>query len=104
MEALVIARGILAGRNDGLRYKILTLGQIRKWKAWHDPGKENGEPWNNGEWMIAFEDGCVNFREGGGAFRGPLKRVEEIAAWIEFLNGHHFNRWHEYDRPRVRVH
>lgn len=104
MENIDIAGRIAEGEREGLRYKILTLGQLRKWKAWRDPGKTSGQAWNSGEWMIAFEDGSVHFRDGGGELRGPLGHAKEIAEWMDFLDAHRFNRWREFEGADARVH
>ncbi len=92
MTYLERAESITSGRQDHIRYKRLTLGRIRHWKRWHDPGKDMKKPWNYGEIMLAFEDGSVNFKQGGGRMQGTLEGPI-LAEWIEFLDGNR-EPWH----------
>lgn len=87
------ARHIIDGDGADLRHKVVTLAQIRKWRKWRDPGKDSGQRWNDGEWMLAFEDGSVTFQDGGGTMSEERMDPEELADWIKFLDGVWFP-WH----------
>lgn len=70
-----------------IRYKILTLGQIKeKRERLGRKGKVVHDTWNDGERVFAFEDGAVSFSSGGGFLWHELEDPEEIAVWTDALD------------------
>ena len=79
------ANDVLDGDGDEIRYKVITLGELDKSKRRHFVGKRGEEHWNDGERVLAFEDGTVVFKESGSEFWGALDYPDEAARWIAFL-------------------
>ncbi|MCE5242319.1 MAG: hypothetical protein ABFD98_20375 [Syntrophobacteraceae bacterium] len=81
------AKTIVARNGEPLRYKILTLEQIGRWREWRDPGRESGQEWGNGERVYAFEDGSVYFVDSGYPLRQESATEADVVRWIDFLDG-----------------
>lgn len=87
------AQEILEADRKGIRYKALTLEQIRKWSNWREPVASDLKEWSKGERMFAFEDGSVHFMDSGSTLHAGYNSAEEISEWIKFLDQHE-ERWH----------
>jgi hypothetical protein len=94
------AESVIEGNVDEIRYKILTLGQLRKSERSHLVGKKGEEIWNNGERVLAFEDGTLAFKESGADLWTPLDNVAELAGWISFLDQFH-ESWESGHPPEL---
>ena len=81
------AKEIAQGNVKQIRYKTLTFEQLKKWGDVHDRGKKGEDNWNSGERVFAFEDGTVNFKEGGGMIQNAFKDPSQLSKWIAFLDG-----------------
>jgi hypothetical protein len=81
------AQEILDADGKGVRYKTLTLQQIRKWSAWREPVASDLKAWSKGERMFAFEDGSVHFMDSGSTLHPGYTNAAEISEWISFLDG-----------------
>lgn len=86
LEHLERAINILRGTRNEIRYKTLTLGELDESGRRHFVGKHGHQRWNDGELVVAFEDGTVAFWGSGAEFWGPLHVPDEIAGWIAYLD------------------
>jgi hypothetical protein len=87
------AQEILDAEKRGVRYKTLTLQQIRRWNGWREPVPSDLQAWSKGERMFAFEDGSVHFMDSGSTLHPGYNSAPKISEWIKFLDGHE-ERWH----------
>lgn len=101
-DYLVRAKTILDGRADETRYKILTLGQLDISERRHFVGKEGEQRWNDGERVIAFEDGTLAFKESGSDLWGAMDRAEDLACWIGILDSFP-ERWESGPASKVEA-
>ena len=82
------ANTIVARDGSPVRYKTLTVEQVRKWRNWEPgPDGKSGREWGQGERVYAFEDGSVYFVDSGYPLKEPSVDPAEVAGWIEFLDG-----------------
>jgi hypothetical protein len=94
------AESVVEGKVHEIRYKILTLGQLRESVRSHLVGKKGEEIWNNGERVLAFEDGTLAFKESGSDLWASLDNAEELAEWISFLDQFH-ESWESGPTPKL---
>jgi hypothetical protein len=93
------AKAILDGRSNDTRYKILTLGELDKSERRHFVGKDGEQRWNDGERVLAFEDGTLAFKESGSELWGTLDHAEHLACWIGLLDSFP-QRWESGSPPK----
>jgi hypothetical protein len=101
-EYLERAESVIEGNVDETRYKILTLGQLRRSERSHLVGKKGEEMWNDGERVLAFEDGTLAFKESGADLWASLDNADELAAWISFLDRFH-ESWESGPPPKLPI-
>jgi hypothetical protein len=101
-ECLERAEAVKEGKVVEIRYKTLTLGQLRESERSHLVGKKGEERWNNGERVLAFEDGTLAFKESGADLWASLDNVDELAGWINFLDQFH-ESWESGPPPKLPV-
>lgn len=92
---------VLDGRADEIRYKVLTLGQLDISRRRQLVGKDGEQRWNDGERVLAFEDGTLAFKESGSEYWGPLDHMGDLACWIGLLDSFP-ERWEAGPSSKIR--
>ncbi len=101
-EYLDRAKAIIEGDVNEIRFKILTLGQLSKSERWHPVGKKGEEMWNEGEWVLAFEDGTLAFKQSGSELLSALDYTDDLAKWIALLDSFH-EKWESGPPSKFQV-